>query len=389
MIAMRFVYITALVFILSHSLYSEEVLPPLLQPTEESEPPIPREIIQDSWKQSSTGKRLVFDGTVKILFAGDVMFNWGVRQSINQYGYNLPFEDWKDIFEKSDYSFINLETTFLKEKREAFEGKAYVFAGEKNDATILKNIKVDGVFLGNNHAMDYQEEGLLDTMSILDDAKIFHLGAGRNLEEAYNPLILEGKNLVFPVFNASDVAEKNFPFAKNNQSGVAFFQESLFKKKVSEYKDSNIFPILSLHWGHEYALEPSIAQRKSAKRMLDAGFSAVVGHHPHIPQGIEIYKNKPIIYSLGNFIFGSKNRYLNHNIVVILHYNSKGLAVVEVIPSFGKFQNTDHIFLPLAPEEGDEFLKEYKILCEKLGTDLHIQAGRGYVFLDKTMISKE
>jgi poly-gamma-glutamate synthesis protein (capsule biosynthesis protein) len=134
----------------------------------------------------------------------------------------------------------------------------------------------------------------------------------------------------------------------------------------------------------EYSPYPTEEQRKAAKYLVGAGYKVILGHHPHVPQGIEVFPNGIVIYSLGNFLFGSKNQYLKHNITAVLHFEKEKLLAVEVIPVFGKHQSADglHYFYPLGPIEAENFLKEYAILCKQLGTNLIISGGRGYVFLE-------
>ncbi|HNC00055.1 MAG TPA: CapA family protein, partial [Leptospiraceae bacterium] len=133
----------------------------------------------------------------------------------------------------------------------------------------------------------------------------------------------------------------------------------------------------------EYSPEPTKEQIKQGHELINSGFTAIIGHHPHIPQGIEKYKNGIIIYSLGNFLFGSRNQYLNHNIAVMLHFENNELIFCEVIPIFGKFQDAEHIVRPLPYSEAEDFLHEYSILCQNLNTKLEIKNGRGYIYIKK------
>ncbi|WCL48315.1 CapA family protein [Leptospira sp. GIMC2001] len=339
--------------------------------------------------RTKRGVRLNFPKTTKLLFAGDTMFNWGVKETIDRDGYELPFEEWKQIFRRADLRFLNLETPILKDTNVGTKDKSFVFYGAKEDVNLLKFLDLNAVFLGNNHSMDFERDGLSDTLKLLNDSNIVSLGAGFTEAQAFEPKLFTAKGNDFLLYSVSEVGDRHL-FARGNSPGIAYFYEAKIASEVRRNRARlrNINPILSLHWGWEYNPEPTIGQRRSAQKMIDAGFGAVVGHHPHIPQGIEIYKGKPIIYSLGNFIFGSKNNYLNHNIVVILHYLKNKLVALELIPSFGKFQNRGHDFYPLDPIDAEEFLEEYAILCEKLGTKIQIQGGRGYIFLDKTIMSK-
>lgn len=354
------------------------------------EKPLSLPEIRDEWVRTKRGSRYVFADTHKLLFAGDTMFNWGVRDAIRDRGQYRPFQEWVPVFRKADLRFLNLETPLLKKEKPGAIDKPFVFYGLEEDAQILKNLSISAVFLGNNHSMDFGAEGLRETLDILKDNGIAYLGADVTANLAYSPRSISHRGINYLLFSASEVGERHL-YAKGDQPGTAYFHERHFVMSVQKYsrKKEPVIPILSLHWGWEYNPQPTPGQRKSAYKMIDAGYTAIVGHHPHIPQGIEIYKGKPIIYSLGNFVFGSQNSYLNHNIVVILHYRGGSVQVVEVVPAFGKFQEDSHNFYPLDPVPAEKFLEEYAVLCSRLGTQLEIRGGRGYVFLDRAMTKTE
>lgn len=379
-----FILLTCLLFINNLSIFAKEELREFSE-KESIQPDLKNLIIR-----TNTGKRLKFPATTKVLIAGDTMFNWMVREKIQAKGYSSPFEEWFPIFESADLKFLNLETPILSNEIEGTKEKSFVFFAEEADLKLLELLKLDGVFLGNNHAMDFEKEGLQNTIRLLESKSIQAFGAGLNENLAYEPRMFNAKNTNLLIYSISEVGPREH-FARGNKAGVAYFYESKLGSLVKKSKSKNgqQISLLSLHWGWEYNPEPTIGQKRSAHKMIDAGFDLIIGHHPHVPQGIEIYKGKPILYSLGNFIFGSKNNYLNHNIVVMLHFKENKLAVMEIIPAFGKFQEKDYDYHPLDPRPADDFLKEYAVLCKKLGTNLVIRGGRGYVFLDKTMMRRE
>lgn len=357
---------------------------------EKHEKALPQPNLENYTIKTKSGKRYQWLDTTKVLIAGDTMFNWMVREKIQNKGIFVPFEEWFPIFDSADLRFLNLETPILSKEVVGAKEKSFVFFAEKEDILLLKQLKINGVFLGNNHTMDFEVEGLKNTVELLDKNSIQSFGAGLDETKAYEPKSFSSKDTNIQFYSVSELGHKEH-FAKGSNPGIAYFYESklqgLIRKNKSKAIEQNT--ILSIHWGWEYNPEPTLGQRKSAKKMIDAGFDLLVGHHPHVPQGIEIYKGKPIIYSLGNFIFGSKNSYLNHNIVVILHYKLNKLVVIELVPAYGKFQQSDYDYHPLDPNPSDDFLLEYAVLCKKLGTEIVVRGGRGYVFLDKTMMSSE
>jgi hypothetical protein len=355
------------------------------EPLEDYEPILtpPYEDFYRYKTQTGTGFRL--KDTTKIWVGGDVMFNWGVRDAMKGEDPLLPFRSFTSLLYNMDYRMLNLETPILHKTPTLDKLKSYVFYGEKKDLRVLTALQIDGVFLGNNHTMDLGESGLVDTLLSLDESKISYAGAGKNEEESLKPLVFKKDNLEYRTFSFSDIGENRL-FSGPRTPGAAYFRVPVAERLVRGSKPGQV-NMLSLHWGVEYSPEPTDIQRKTAKYLIGAGYQVILGHHPHIPQGIEVFPKGIVIYSLGNFLFGSKNSYLKHNISVVLHFVRNRLVCAEIIPVFGKHQTMpgDQYFMPLAANESEEFLREYALLCKNLGTELVISGGRGYVFLDNEL----
>lgn len=315
--------------------------------------------------------------TFRLLVAGDVMFDWGLRDVMQKKGFYAPVEGLLPIFEEVDFRMVNLETPVSSSFVNIDKTKAYVFNAKPEELKVLKYLNIDLVFLANNHSMDYGKKGLEETLENLKKYEISFVGAGLNFSEAIKPFLLKTDfgNLV--IYSRSAIGESRL-FANDKKAGAAFFYPNELVKIASNKKEKEIL-IASLHWGIEYSPEPTALQISQAHALIDAGFKIVVGHHPHIPQGIEKYKDGIIVYSLGNFIFGSRNPYITHNLITIFHFRDQKLIQCEIIPVFGKFQKTEHVIYPLEKKEAEEFLLEISILSEKLGTQIEIENGRGYI----------
>ncbi|MCT8332101.1 CapA family protein [Leptospira sp. 85282-16] len=338
--------------------------------------------------QTESGETIQYAKSTKLWFGGDVMFNWGVRDSMRSEDPYFPFRSFISYLKNFDFRFLNLETPILHKTPTADQRKSYVFFGEKKDLTVLQLLGIDGVFLGNNHTMDFGENGLSDTLDLLDEFGIRHTGAGKNTDEALVPITVSKQNTEYRIFSFSDTGETRL-FSGIKSPGAAYFRVGVAERLIKKTKPNQV-NILSVHWGVEYNPFPMDTERNAAKYLVNAGYRVILGHHPHVPQGIEVFPKGVVIYSLGNFLFGSKNQYLKHNISVVLHFDADKLLFVEVVPVFGKHQSLsgDHYFFPLGPKEAESFLKEYAVLCKQLGTDLVISGGRGYVFLDKELKAK-
>lgn len=317
--------------------------------------------------------------TLKILVAGDVMFNWGLRETRQKRGDFAPVEGLIPLFLEADLRMVNLETPIANSQEEMDESKSYVFNAKPEDISLLKKINIDLVFLGNNHSMDYGKKGLEDTIENLKKENILFAGMGKNIKEAFKPNEITIRNKSLNLISVSNIGEARL-FATDTKPGVAPLQLNRLKKIIEEKENKDKIQMLSVHWGVEYSPEPTKEQIKQAHELVNFGFTVVIGHHPHIPQGVEKYKNGVIIYSLGNFLFGSRNQYLNHNIAVMLHFENKELLFCEIIPIFGKFQDSEHLVRPLPYQEAEDFLHEYSILSQNLNTKIEVKNGRGYIY---------
>lgn len=315
----------------------------------------------------------------KILVAGDTMFNWGFGDSKKNFGEYKIVEGLERLFSEADFRMVNLETPVSDSGETIDQDKSYVFNAKKEDLDLLKQIGVDLVFLANNHSMDYGLKGFEDTLKNLNQKNLYYTGMGKNINEAYLPFQFEFMESRISIFSVSDIGESRL-FASESKPGIASLSLSRLKKLPD--KNSDFVNLLAVHWGVEYSPIPTKTQIKQAHELIDSGYRVIIGHHPHIPQGIEKYKNGLILYSLGNFLFGSKNQFLNHNLTVMLHLEENQLVLAEIIPILGKFQDNEHILRELNYKEAEEFFLEISILSENLGTKIQFKNGRGYIYFD-------
>ena len=235
--------------------------------------------------------------TLKILVAGDVMFNWGLRETRQKRGDFAPVEGLIPLFLEADLRMVNLETPIANSQEEMDESKSYVFNANPEDISLLKKINL--VFLGNNHSMDYGKKGLEDTIENLKKENILFAGMGKNIKEAFRPNEISIRNKSLNLISVSNIGEARL-FATDTKPGVAPFQLNRLKKIIEEKENKDKIQMLSVHWGVEYSPEPTKEQIKQAHELINFGFNVVIGHHPHIPQGVEKYKNGIILYSLRN-----------------------------------------------------------------------------------------
>lgn len=237
-----------------------------------------------------------------------------------------------DIMKAADVMCVNSEFTFTT-RGETIPGKLYSFRSNPERVSVYKEMGVDLALLANNHAYDYGEISLLDTIDTFNNAGIKYFGAGKNLDEAMSPVYFEidGKTVAFV---SASRAEKNkkTPQATEDSAGILrCYDPTLFIEVIKEADANADFVIACVHWGTEYSTVLEDVQLETGKQYLDAGADVIVGSHSHCLQGMEYYNGKPIIYSLGNYWFNNKTL---DSMLLQLHFsgdsNSQSLEVSMV-----------------------------------------------------------
>lgn len=301
--------------------------------------------------------------TIKLLFGGDTHFVWGV-EDLQKLKQSSPIEKIIPIFESVDFRALNIESAF-SENAQPLNGKTYVFNSSPYNLELLKKLKINLGFLGNNHSYDYGEKGLFETISNFKKNNIPTIGAGMNLEDATKPFLINLKEIKFAFFSVSLIASLKEEFADLKKPGVAKYDEN-FIKKIKEIKNQVDFIFVSIHWGNEYNPKISEQQKNLAKNLIKNGVNFIIGHHPHIPQAIDVKRNSGIIYSLGNFLFGSTNYFQNNNILAIFHFelDKKKFIGVEIIPITGINRKYQFQVSTLNKDESLKLFKEIYVLSK-------------------------
>lgn len=248
------------------------------------------------------------DGITEMGFVGDTMFAEGYSvmnyyTSRNKGVEGIVSTDVLEIMRSVDIMMANNEFT-LTARGKPVAGKTYTFRGNPANVSIYHEMGVDIVGLANNHAFDWGEVSLLDTLSTLDSAGIAHVGAGTDLENARAPYyyIVNGRKIAIVAGSAIDPYSTQGATA--NQSGVfQIFDTQSMCRLIAEAKEQADIVIAYVHWGTESTTVLTDGQKSMGKAFVDAGADAVIGMHSHCMQGVEFYKGKLIAYSLGNFIF--------------------------------------------------------------------------------------
>ena len=239
-----------------------------------------------------------------VVLVGDMMLDRGVESKINQFGngdFNFAFDNIRHILTAADVTFGNLEGSLSDVGADT--GKPYSFRFKPELAGALQNAGFDVMALANNHILDWGRTSLCATVGNLEAVGIFGSGAGcetNRAEQAYIHELPDGTELGF--LSYTEFYKEGY--AREETPGLARYTEENMTTRTAELKEQGVdIVFVSLHWGAEYHTRSNEKQQNLARLLVDAGADVIVGHHPHVAQEIEKYKDSWIIYSLGNFIF--------------------------------------------------------------------------------------
>lgn len=251
--------------------------------------------------------------TFGVSFVGDINFDPDFNNMVhasNKGGIMNCFDPKVvEYLNATDVCLINNEYT-IGTGGSPIAAKTWTFQVSPDKIDILKQLGADIVTLANNHVFDYGEAGFLSTLDELDKAGMPRVGAGRNIDEAGQGQFFIVNGCKVGIVAASRAEKKGDLFtqiADENKPGVMGTYESAeFLKAIRAAKEQCDVLIVNVHWGTEMTTVLEDAQKTMAREYIDAGADVIIGGHPHCLQGMDFYKNKPIIYSIGNFWFNSR-----------------------------------------------------------------------------------
>lgn len=244
---------------------------------------------------------------LKLVFAGDILLSDHVLGAYRKAGNigGVVDSGFRQVIDGSDIFMANEEFPFSSRGTAAAD-KQFTFRLPPEHVSMFQELGIDIVTLANNHALDFGTDALLDTCSTLDDAGILRVGAGANLEEAKKPVFMEAKGRRIGFLGASRVIPEGSWNATSKGPGMlTTYDPSLLLEEIKKAREVCDYLVVYVHWGIERDERPQEYQRTLGQQYIDAGADLVIGSHPHVLQGLEYYKGRPIVYSLGNFVFGS------------------------------------------------------------------------------------
>ncbi|HOQ07346.1 MAG TPA: CapA family protein [Clostridiales bacterium] len=312
---------------------------------------------------------------LRFIAVGDIMLGRGVEYWIkkNGGGYESAFAKIKPVLELGDIVFGNLECPLTSSGKGLYKTGKIVLKAEPESVAALTSAGFNLISLANNHIMDYYEKGLFDTMELLDRHGIVHAGGGRNIDEAREMAIIEKNGMKIGLLAYTDMAEIVFagdPYlsfaAGPEKSGVAPRKYELIKEDIEKNRDKVDLLVISLHWGIEDSFRVTDEQVEFAHRLIDDGADMILGHHPHQFQGIEIYNGKPILYSMGNFLFDQNESENMESFIVDMKYKGTELAGLSAVPV--RILKKSYVEIQTGSDAA-ELLSRQADLSRRLGTE--------------------
>jgi poly-gamma-glutamate synthesis protein (capsule biosynthesis protein) len=282
---------------------------------------------------TSHGKRAV------IVAVGDILLGDAAAPTIEERGYDHLFAGVQPTIAGADLLMGNLETAITRSGRAAIPWKSYNYRMDPAATKVLRQQGFDLLVLANNHVMDYGSTGLTDTLNSLKEEGLLAVGAGKNEQEARRGIVVRfanGRRLgVLTYLMEHRVFEAGRLYAQGSRPGAARASIAAVKadvRRLGEFADD---VLVQFHFGMNY--QPvTPGQESLAHAAIDAGAALVIGHHPHIAHPVEIYRGCPILYSVGNFVFGTPGRFARFRqpglgLVTRFLIGRSGLEKIEIV----------------------------------------------------------
>lgn len=311
---------------------------------------------------------------VSVIIVGDMMFGTELAQIMDREGSLAPFAGVINTLKNADITFGVLEGV-ISERGEKVQNKSITYRSKPSTARGLSNAGFDVISLATPHIMDYGKEGFFDTLEFLSWYGIKYVGAGRNIKEAKQPVIIDvkGTKIAFLAYYRGFQFDQTF-FAKEDQIGSAFPVFEDLEKDIADAKEQSDIVIAFMHWGaRTNGNEVTERQRLYAQKLVDSGADLVIGQKINVLQGVEIYNGKPIFYSLGDFIYGTYAKKEPYGFILRLIISDKKFIRTEVIP-ISISDATTGSFIPehIKGERLQNAISILNKLSEEFGTSIQI-----------------
>ncbi len=319
-------------------------------------------------EENSNAENEAEDGDEKITlaFTGDIYFPDNLYEYYQNEGLNgFLSQNIIDTMQNVDLYIADHEFV-ASDGGQMVDYQLYTFRAPLEREKLWKEMGTDIITLANNHTLDYGVSALQDTMNKLNELDIPYVGAGNNLDEAIKPCIKEVKGKKIAVFGSTRFVPQGSWYATETNPGLLTSYESTpyygyILGAISEAKKECDYVIIYVHFGVEKSYSVAEFQKTIAHGYMDAGADLVVGTHPHVLEGIEFYEGKPIVYSLGNFLFGN---YHSDTVVLKVDINEDNTTKISLLPCSSQSYKTTDI-------AGDDARKLFDFM-ESISFDIQI-----------------
>jgi len=325
--------------------------------------------------------------SISIVAVGDIMLGGTAQEVLQKQDYNYPFRNMIPLLAHADIVIGNLEGPLTSICNSSMDlDKKYIFRSPAEKvAPALSKAGFNVLSLANNHILDYGTEGMNDTIDALNSHNIQSVGAGKNITEARAGTVVNTNRDRLGFLSYSLTFPESF-WATTDKPGTAFGHQQQITDDIKRLKKITNSVIVSFHWGREKTTELRPYQPKLARAAIDAGASIVLGHHPHVLQEIEQYNGGLIIYSLGNFVFGSYSKDAQTSVVARIalidgQFHSAEFTPINVL-------NAEVFFQPriLTDAAATGVIDHINELSQATNTRLDQQNSRGYLHASKNKI---
>lgn len=268
-----------------------------------------------------TDVTMFFTGDVMIQRCTDIYDAQGINGIISEY--------IEQEMVSADMTMINNEFPFSNRGTQ-HPDKQFTFRVDPKYVSMLQDMGVDVASLANNHALDFGTDALLDSFTTLEGAGIPYVGAGETKERAEEAVFVEAGGRTIGILSASRVIPVVEWNIETRQPGLfCTYDSTRLVQRIQEVEEQCDYVVVFVHWGIERNPLPEDYQHNLAKQYIDAGADLVIGNHAHVPQGIEYYKDVPIVYCMGNFIF---NPDMMDTYALKVVWDADGNTTLQVIP---------------------------------------------------------
>ena len=302
-----------------------------------------------------------------ITFASDISFHYS-NGFAGEKAAQAAMAEPAAVLAQADYSVVNLENIFGdKESHTPILKSGPNLITEERFVSYIHALKPTVVGLANNHSKDYGEEAMFQTIALLTDSGYMCIGAGKNIEEAYQPAKLEKDGILVAIIA---VCENEFGVATSKTSGTAGYSLGRVAKAIWQAREDGYKPVIYFRGGNEKNPFPSPGKVELYRHFVDLGAQAVVAMHTHCPQGYEIYEGKPIIYSMGNFFFPAnvKEQSWYYGYMTQLEFTEETVNLA-IHPYRFDYEGVKM----LSGEDIAYFTRYMQVLCEPIGNEDALQ----------------